>query len=43
MNNKISKVLILGAGGMLGHKLCQELPKLGYSVTGTLRKKKIIL
>ena len=40
MNNKISKILILGAGGMLGHKLCQELPKLGYSVTGTLRRKK---
>ena len=40
MNHEIPKILILGAGGMLGHKLCQDLPKLGYSVTGTIRRAK---
>ena len=40
MNHEIPKILILGAGGMLGHKLCQDLPKLGYSVTGTIRRTK---
>jgi dTDP-4-dehydrorhamnose reductase len=32
------KVLILGASGMLGHKLCQELPKYGHEVSGTVRR-----
>ncbi len=32
----MKKILILGAGGMLGHKLCQRLD--GYEVFGTIRK-----
>lgn len=32
------KILVLGASGMLGHKLCQELPKYGHDVWGTLRR-----
>ncbi len=32
------KVLVLGGSGMLGHKLCQELPKAGHEVIATLRK-----
>lgn len=34
----MSRVLVLGASGMLGHKLCQELPKRGHEVDGTLRR-----
>lgn len=32
------RVLVLGASGMLGHKLCQELPKYGYQVSATVRR-----
>lgn len=32
------KILVLGASGMLGHKLCQELPKYGHDVSGTVRR-----
>lgn len=35
----MSSVLILGAGGMLGHKLCHELPQCGHSVFGTIRQR----
>jgi dTDP-4-dehydrorhamnose reductase len=34
----MSKLLILGAGGMLGHKLCQYMPTKGHEVVGALRK-----
>lgn len=34
----MKKILILGAAGMLGHKLCQLLPDSGYDVIGTVRK-----
>lgn len=34
----MKKVLIIGAAGMLGHKLCQLLPEMGYSVAATVRK-----
>jgi dTDP-4-dehydrorhamnose reductase len=33
----MSKVLVLGAAGMLGHKLCQLLPGLDHDVTGAVR------
>src|SRR5690242_2646661 len=33
----MSRLLVVGAGGMLGHKLCQELPRRGHEVVGTLR------
>jgi dTDP-4-dehydrorhamnose reductase len=32
------RLLVLGAGGMLGHKLCQYLPTRGHDVTGAIRK-----
>ncbi len=31
------RVLLLGAGGMLGHKLLDRLPRRGHDVTGTVR------
>lgn len=31
------RVLLLGAGGMLGHKLLERLPAHGHAVTGTVR------
>lgn len=34
----MKKVLVLGAAGMLGHKLCQRLPMEGYEVTATVRQ-----
>lgn len=34
----MSRILVLGAGGMLGHKLCQELPKRGHEVVGLVRR-----
>lgn len=34
----MTRVLIIGAGGMLGHKLCQWLPTDGWDVTATARK-----
>lgn len=34
----MKKVLVLGAAGMLGHKLCQRLPTEGYEVIATLRQ-----
>ena len=34
----MKKVMVLGAGGMLGHKLCQLLPKEGFEVIATARK-----
>ena len=34
----MAKVLILGAAGMLGHKLCQQLS--GHEIIGTVRKDK---
>jgi dTDP-4-dehydrorhamnose reductase len=34
----MTRVLVLGAGGMLGHKLCQLLPEQGFEVWGTLRR-----
>ena len=34
----MSRILVLGAGGMLGHKLCQLLPRRGHEVIGTIRK-----
>ncbi|MDP6044595.1 MAG: SDR family oxidoreductase [Phycisphaerae bacterium] len=34
----MSRVLVLGAGGMLGHKLCQMLPPMGFEVGATVRK-----
>ncbi len=34
----MSKLLILGAAGMLGHKLCQYLPAHGHDVIGVIRK-----
>ena len=33
----MSKVMVLGAGGMLGHKLCQEFAAEGREVVATLR------
>lgn len=33
----MTRILVLGAGGMLGHKLCQRLPALGHEVVGALR------
>lgn len=33
----MSRILILGATGMLGHKLCQQLPGLGHDVAGSVR------
>ena len=32
------RVLVLGAGGMLGHKLCQMLPQMDFEVAATARK-----
>lgn len=32
------RILILGATGMLGHKLCQLLPRDGFDVVGTVRR-----
>ncbi len=34
----MSKVLVLGARGMLGHKLCQLLPEKGCDVVATIRQ-----
>jgi len=34
----LTKILILGAAGMLGHKLCQRLPGQGYEVVATVRQ-----
>lgn len=34
----MTKVLILGAAGMLGHKLCQRLPDQSYEVVATVRQ-----
>ena len=34
----MTKILILGAAGMLGHKLCQRLPGQGYEVVATVRQ-----
>ena len=34
----MTRVLVLGAGGMLGHKLCQMLPRMGFEVAATARK-----
>lgn len=34
----MSKVMVLGAGGMLGHKLCQTLSNCGHEVFGVIRK-----
>lgn len=34
----MSRILVLGASGMLGHKLCQELPKGDHEVIGTVRR-----
>src|SRR6185295_6423393 len=31
------RILVLGATGMLGHKLCQQLPRGGHGVVGTTR------
>ena len=36
--DRMSRVLIIGAGGMLGHKLCQWLPTQGWDVMATARK-----
>lgn len=36
----MTKILVLGATGMLGHKLCQHLPRMGMDVTGTTRGRK---
>ncbi|RJO65921.1 MAG: SDR family oxidoreductase [Myxococcales bacterium] len=33
----MARVLILGATGMLGHKLCQMLPRLGHEASATAR------
>ncbi len=33
----MSKVLVLGAAGMLGHRLCHRLRELGHLVVGTIR------
>lgn len=33
----MSKIIILGAGGMLGHKLCQQLSAQGREIVATLR------
>lgn len=33
----MQNVLIIGATGMLGHKLCQRLPQMGFKVSGTVR------
>lgn len=34
----MTRILILGAGGMLGHKLCQLLPEQQFEVAATLRR-----
>lgn len=34
----MKKILVLGATGMLGHKLCQRLPLHGFEVVGTVRQ-----
>lgn len=34
----MSRLLILGARGMLGHSLCHLLPKTGHEVVGTVRQ-----
>ncbi|MEC8664190.1 MAG: SDR family oxidoreductase [Pseudomonadota bacterium] len=33
----MQNVLIIGATGMLGHKLCQRLPEMGFKVSATVR------
>ena len=33
----MQNVLIIGATGMLGHKLCQRLPEMGFNVSATVR------
>lgn len=39
----MSRILVVGAAGMLGHKLCQELPKRGHEVVGTVRRPETVL
>jgi dTDP-4-dehydrorhamnose reductase len=34
----MSRLLVLGAAGMLGHKLCQLLPPMGFETVATVRK-----
>jgi len=34
----MNRVMVLGAGGMMGHKLCQLFPEMGFEVTATARK-----
>lgn len=34
----MTRVLVLGGGGMVGHKLCQLLPEQGFEVVATLRR-----
>ena len=34
----MTKILVLGGGGMLGHKLCQLLPPAGVEVAATVRR-----
>ncbi len=39
----MNRILVLGAAGMLGHKLCQLLPGCGYKVTGAVRRDAMLL
>ena len=34
----MTRVVVLGAAGMLGHKVCAELARRGHSVLGTVRR-----
>jgi len=34
----MSRILVVGAAGTLGHKLCQEFPRRGHEVIGTVRR-----
>ncbi len=34
----MSRVLVLGGDGMLGHKVCQELPRRGHALLATVRR-----
>jgi dTDP-4-dehydrorhamnose reductase len=34
----MTRIVVLGAAGMLGHKVCAELARRGHSVVGTLRR-----
>ncbi len=34
------KILVIGAGGMIGHKMFQILKKQGHQVFATIRQKK---